>query len=113
MREGIIMEKVLSFIWNWRFIIIVVVAVALYAALAWKDFKTKAYALMLQAKSLAKDSVLKSGDEQVEWVIKKAYQFLPKTLTIFISEELMEKIIFKLYHQAKDYLDDGNINSSI
>ena len=107
------MDKVLSFMWEFRFVIIVVLVVALYAIFAWKDFKTKAYALMLQAKSLAKDSVLKSGDEQVEWVIKKAYQFLPKSLTIFISEALMEKIIFKLYHQAKDYLDDGKINSSI
>ena len=99
--------------WDFRFVICVVMAVALYAILAWKDFKIRAYALMLQAKSMAKDTVLKSGDEQAEWVIKKAYQFFPKTITIFISEELMEKIIYILYTKAKDYLDDGKINNSL
>lgn len=68
---------------------------------------------MLQAKRLAKDAVLKSGDEQVEWVIKKAYQFLPKSITVFISEDMMRKIVKYLYDKAKDYIDDGQFNNSI
>ena len=99
--------------WDSRFVICVVVAIALYAVLAWKDFKIRTYALMLLAKDLAKDALLKNGDEQAEWVVKKAYQFLPKTISIFISEESMEKIIYFLYTKAKDYLDDGKINNSI
>lgn len=102
-----------ALLWEYRFIIIVAIAIALYAMVAWNDFKAKAYALMLQAKRLAKDAVLKSGDEQVEWVIKKAYQFLPKSITVFISEDMMRKIVKYLYDKAKDYIDDGQFNNSI
>lgn len=99
--------------WEWRFVIAMVLLVALYALLEWNNFKAKSYALMLQAKRLAKNAVLKSGDQQADWVVKRAYQFLPKYITIFISEELMKKIVFDLYHQSKDYLDDGKMNNSI
>jgi hypothetical protein len=68
---------------------------------------------MLQAKRLAKDAVLKSGQEQVEWVVNKARLFLPKSVMLFISEERLRKIIDYLYHKSKDYLDDGKINDSV
>jgi len=100
-------------IWEYRFLVIVVVAITLFALLEWQKFKAISYGLMLQAKGLAKDAVLKSGDQQEEWVVKKAYQWLPKKFTIFISEEMMRKIVHYLYHKAKDYLDDGELNNSI
>ncbi|MCM8711266.1 hypothetical protein M2651_09510 [Clostridium sp. SYSU_GA19001] len=106
------METIKSFIWEYRFVLVIAAALGSYAFAEWNGFKAKSYALMLQAKSLAKDAVLKSGDEQVEWVIKKSYQILPKRWTILISEELMRKVVFFLYHKAKDYLDDGEINNS-
>lgn len=100
-------------IWEYRYVIIVAIATVLFALLEWQKFKSIAYGLMLQAKSLAKDAVLKSGQQQEEWVCKKAYQFLPKTLTIFISEDNMKKLVHYLYSKAKDYLDDGQLNNSI
>lgn len=100
-------------IWEYRFIIVVVIAVVLYALLEWEKFKGTAYALMLQAKRMAKDAVLKSGTQQEEWVIRKAYQFLPKSITVFISEKVMRKIVHYLYVKAKDKLDDGILNDSI
>lgn len=103
----------LKIIWEYRFIILVVLAVILYAALEWTSFKSQAYALMLQAKRMAKDEVLKNGDEQVEWIIKRTYQFLPKRITIFVSEELMRKVIKYLYEKLKDYMDDGKLNNSL
>lgn len=102
-----------NMLWEYRFVIILIIAVVIYAIAEWSNFKSKVYALMLQAKRYAKDEVLKSGDEQVEWVIKKAYQFLPRRLTIFINEELLRKIINYLYSKLKDYLDDGILNNSI
>lgn len=102
----------LNKLFEYRFIIMVMLGVILYSALEWQKFKTQAYALMLQAKRLAKDEVLKNGDEQVEWIIKKSYQFLPRKLTIFISEKLLRKIIKYLYSKLKDYIDDGKMNSS-
>jgi hypothetical protein len=103
----------LKIIWEYRFVILVILAVILYVALEWQKFKTKAYALMLQAKRLAKDEVLKSGSQQEEWVIKKAYQYLPRKLTIFLNEQRMRKIVHYLYVRAKDCVGDGEINNSI
>lgn len=103
----------MNVLWEYRFIIVILVAIALYALLEWNSFKSQLYALMLQAKRMAKDSVLKSGDEQIEWIIKKTYQFLPGRITIFISEETMRKLIRYLYSKLKDYIDDGKLNKSI
>ncbi len=36
------------------------------------DTEARLYALMLQAKRKAKDAILKSGQEQEEWVLKMA-----------------------------------------
>lgn len=102
-----------SLLWEYRFIIAIVVSVILFAAFEWEKFKGTAYALMLRAKSMAKDAVLKSGAQQEEWVVKKAYQFLPRSITIFISEEVMRKIVHYLYVKAKDKLDDGQLNGSV
>lgn len=103
----------LKIIWEYRFIILVVLAAVLYALLEWQKFKAQSYALMLQAKSMAKDAILKSGHQQEEWVVKKAYQFLPKKLTVFLNEDRMKIIVHYLYIKAKDYIDDGEINNSI
>lgn len=100
-------------IWEWRFVIAVIVVIAVYALLEWNKFKVQAYALMLQAKSLAKDALLKTGEEQVKWVVERSYVFLPKYITLFIPKSYMEEIIFYLYNKSKDYLDDGKINNSI
>lgn len=103
----------MNILWEYRFIIVIAVAVILFAFLEWQKFKTICYELMLQAKSLAKDAILKSGDQQAEWVVKKAFQYLPKRFTVFITEDRMRKIVFYLYHKAKDYLDDGEFNGSV
>jgi len=103
----------MKYLFEYRFIILVVLAIILYAALEWQKFKTQAFALMLQAKDLAKDAILKSGAQQEEWVIKKAYQFLPKKITLFINEQRMRSIVHYLYVKAKDYTDDGELNNSI
>lgn len=107
------MKELISMLWEWRFIIAVGVAVLIYCLAEWNKVKAKLYSFMLLAKTLAKDAVLKSGQQQEEWVVNKAYQFLPKVLTLFISRQIMQKIVHWLYHKAKDYIDDGQINNSI
>ena len=103
----------LKILWEYRYVFIVAVFVIMYCILRWNETKSKLYALMLQAKSLAKDAILNSGDEQLEWVIKKAYQNLPLSLRIFVSEDLLKKIVRWLYAKGKDYLDDGKLNKPI
>jgi hypothetical protein len=67
---------------------------------------------MLQAKSLAKDAVLQSGEQQFEWVIARAYQYIPSSLKLFLSEDMVRKMVRWLYSKGKDYLDDGKLNNS-
>jgi hypothetical protein len=107
------MEMIKQFVWEYRFVLILILAMVLFCVFEWQKAKAIAYSLMLQAKSMAKDAVLKSGAQQEEWVVKKAYQFLPKSLTVFLSEERMRKLVHYLYHKAKDCLDDGKMNNSI
>lgn len=102
-----------DFLWNNRFIIVLLIAVVLYALMEWQRFKATAYSLMLQAKRMAKDAILKSGQVQEEWVVRKVYQFLPRRLTILITEQMMRQLVHYMYHKAKDYLDDGKENNSI
>lgn len=104
----------LDFLFQYRYIIIMIfIVVGFLIIFSWEKFKSTAYALMLQAKRLAKDTILSSGAEQEEWVINKAYQFLPRAITMLISRELMKTIVHKLYISAKDYLDNGKMDGSI
>jgi hypothetical protein len=102
-----------SILWDWRFVLAVVLGVAVYAIADWKNFKIKLNQLMLDAKSLAKDKILNSGQEQEDWVVMKLYNIMPAKLKVFISEELLRKIVKKAYHTAKDLIDDGHLNNSI
>ncbi len=88
-------------------------AVFLFALLKWQQVKVILFRLMLTAKSMAKDAILNSGQEQEAWVLEKAYQHLPIWITLWMSKETMRKLIAYLYEIAKDYLDDGIINQSI
>jgi len=103
----------MKLLFEYRFIILVVLAIILFAIVEWQKSKGILYALMLQAKSMAKDWVLKSGKKQEDWVVVNAYKFLPKKITVFINKERMRRLVHYLYHKAKDLVEDGEINNSI
>lgn len=102
-----------NLIFEWRYVLTFFIAFAIYVLFEWQRAKTTLYALMLQAKRYAKDAVLKSGKEQEEWVVKKAFQFLPLSLRLFLSEDTIRKIVKWLFGKLKDYIDDGKLNGSI
>lgn len=106
------MDNVMAFLWDIRFLIVVLVAGVGYGVLEWTNTKSTLYALMLQAKSLAKDLVLNSGQEQEDWVLQKAKLFLPRKVLIFLPDDKLRSVIKYLFDLAKDYLDDGKINNS-
>lgn len=103
----------MELLYEFRFIIVLVAAGIIFALLEREKFIRLATQLMLVAKSLAKDTVLNSGEAQEQWVLDKLYIYLPKWITFFIPHEVMRKLIKYIYHMAKDYLDDGKINNSI
>jgi hypothetical protein len=106
------MNDVLNFLWEYRYILLWVLFFGVFALSQWNGFKAKVTALMLDAKKLAKDGVLKNGQQQVEWIVLKAYQKLPKRYQL-LKEDTMKKVIKWLYDKAMDYIDDGQFNNSI
>lgn len=105
--------KVLNFMWEYRFIIVTMVSIALYIAFDWKGFKADAYNYMLRAKSMAKDGILKTGKAQEDWVVNMILEKAPKSWVRFLTEEQKRKIIKKLYSAGLDLIDDGKLNGSI
>lgn len=102
------LELMKAFIWEYRFVIVWIVFMALFA---WTMFKGKTYEYMMLAKSLAKDAVLKSGTEQEGWVIKAIYKFVPGSA--LIPESVLKVVVHHLYRTAKDKLDNGLLDNSI
>jgi len=102
-----------DFLWDWRYAIIAVIALIIFAIFEWGKVKEVILKGCLMAKKLAKDAVLNSGQEQEDWVVTKVFALLPLPARLVISEDLFRKIIRWLYGKAKDYLDDGLINGSI
>jgi len=107
------MSEVLSAVWEWRFVIICLVAVVLYAVLEWEKFKATLFEAMLTAKRMAKDKVLNSGKQQEDWVVERLWIVLPARVKLFINKDRLREAVHWLYTKAKDKLDDGYWNGSV
>lgn len=101
-----------ALIWEWRYVIILVVAVLIYFFFEWNKAKEIIYKAMLAAKQLAKERIIKGGENQETWVVNRVYKMLPVRIKLLISEEVLRKIIRWLYLKSMDYLDDGKLNNS-
>lgn len=106
------MDMIKNLIWEWRYVILVIIIFIVYSIFEWQKSKKVLYFLILRAKSMAKDAILRSGKEQENWVVEKAYQFLPRRVTVFIDNRKMHEMVHYLYEKAKDYVDDGVMNNS-
>lgn len=104
--------KLLSIIWEWRFIFLLSVGTVLYCLLEWQKAKAIIYAGIAQAKRYAKDQILKSGKQQEDYVVKLALQFLPLAWKLLIGEDNIRKLIRWLYKKLGDYMDDGILNDT-
>lgn len=107
------MKDVLNVLWDWRFVIVAIISGILYFLKDWQKSKAALYNAMLQAKRKAKDGVLKSGNEQVEWIVNEAYQKLPRTWVKAVGKDNLRTLIAWLYRKGMDKLDDGKLNNSI
>lgn len=99
-------------IWDYRYVIILVIGLIIYSIFEWGSVKGKILNAMVAAKDLAKDKILNGGIAQENWVVNRVYQLLPVRIKLFISEELLRKIIKYLYQKSMDLLDDGQVNNS-
>ena len=94
---------------NWQYIVMIGVIITLFGLLQCMWFRQRAYALMLQAKRMAKDEILKSGDEQEQWVTDML-QAVPFLIVVPRSVKLMS--VRYLYKIAKDLCDNGQLDGS-
>lgn len=76
----------------------------------WNWFRQRAYALMLQGKRMAKCEILKSGEEQEQWVTDML-QAIPWLLPIPRNVKLV--LVKYLYRVAKDLCDNSVIDNSV
>ena len=53
----------------WQYIVMSGVFIIFIGMFQCLWFRQRAYALMLQAKRMARDEILKSGEEQEQWVV--------------------------------------------
>lgn len=99
-------------IWEYRYVILLAIGAILYTILEWGSVKGKILNAIVAAKDLAKDKVLHGGKAQEDWVVSRVYLLLPTRVKLFLSEELLRKIIRYLYQKSMDLLDDGKVNNS-
>ncbi|AWK52198.1 hypothetical protein DIC82_14845 [Clostridium beijerinckii] len=99
-------------IWEYRYVILLVVASGVYTILEWSSVKGKILNAIVAAKDLAKDKVLHGGKAQEDWVVSRVYMILPIRIKLLLSEELLRKIIKYLYQKSMDLIDDGKVNNS-
>ena len=110
------MEQIIAIAWEYRFVIVVVVATIVYGIFEWDKTKTIISDYMFKARALAREAVLESGQEQEDWVVEKAWDLIPisakSVIGIFGGKEILRKIIKSLYLKLKDKLDNGVIDGS-
>lgn len=52
------------------------------------------------------------GKQKLKWVVSQARGLLPKWMQVFVTEEMMMKVIDEWFKGVKDLLDDGKVNES-
>lgn len=108
------LNTILTFFATYKFEIFAILCLVIFIILlGWQRTKEIMYQLMLQAKRMAKQAILNSGQAQEDWVVKMAMAYMPVQIKLFLSEDMTRKIIKWLYQRAKDYADDGVINNSV
>lgn len=105
-------KLILSVLWEWRFIVMLVLFTGLFCLFEWEKAKRIIYAGIAQAKRYAKDQMLKNGSQQEAYVVKLMLEKLPLAWRIFLGEDNIRKIVKWLYNKLGDYMDNGVLDES-
>lgn len=76
-----------------------------------EDIRADVYQLFLKAEHTYTETG--EGKQKMKYVIQQARGLLPRWLNVFITDELLEKVIEMWFQAVKDLLDDGKINKSV
>lgn len=75
-----------------------------------EGIRKEVYELFLHAEHIYKESG--QGEQKLKWVVQQARGLLPQWLRIFITEDMLVKVINEWFKGVKDLLDDGKVNGS-
>lgn len=67
------------------------------------------YQLFLRAEHIYKSG---EGQQKLKWVVNQAMELLPQWLRVFVTVDMLMKIIDRWFAGVKDLLDDGKVNGS-
>lgn len=91
-------------------IVTIVIAIQYAKAKGLDGIRHNVYQLILHAEYMYKESG--QGKQKLKWVVQQARGLLPRWLQIFVSEQMLMKLIDKWFKGIKDLLDDGKVNGS-
>lgn len=98
---------------NWLALLIgaLLLGYAIYLAITrqWTRLRELAYALMLQAERLMAN---RDGKKKFEVVFNRFYDLIPAWFRLFVPPDELRRKLQEWYDLAKDYLDNGKIDSS-
>jgi hypothetical protein len=75
-----------------------------------EDIRADVYQLFLKAEHTYLETG--SGQQKMKYVIQQARGLLPEWTKIFITDEMLERVVEIWFHSIKDLLDDGKLNGS-
>lgn len=93
-------------------VLIVALAGAVYFYLKEKtlnDIRADVYQLFLKAEHMYISS---AGKQKMDFVIQKARSLLPTWAQLFITEDVLRRVVQIWFDAVKDLLDDGKLNAS-
>lgn len=92
------------------FIVTVVITYQYAKAKGLEGIREEVYQLILTAEHRYKESG--QGKQKLKWVVQQARGLLPKWLQVFVTDEMLLKLIDGWFMGVKDLLDDGKVNGS-
>lgn len=75
-----------------------------------EGIRENVYQLILKAEHLYTESG--QGEQKLKFVVHQARGLLPGWMQLFITEDMMIKLVNEWFRGVKDLLDDGKINGS-
>lgn len=92
------------------FVVTIFMSIQYMKAKGLEGIRNDVYQLILKAEHMYNESG--QGEQKFEWVIQQSRMLLPRWLQIFVTEEMLKKIVQSWFTGIKDLLDDGKINGS-
>ena len=93
----------MNFVSDWWGLILLLLIFLLKLFFDYENTVKQIRQLIFLAEEKARKEVLKTGEEEFEWVVENGYHYLPLTMKFFISEELFAKLVQYIFDQIKSW----------